>query len=103
VEPWHEKRGGTVSYRILTGAVFPFPFLFFFLSKNNPRLTSVARVSVRRAFSALRILAARKMDEARANISTICAWPECGKSMPSARPTMSAERAAIGSGASSFV
>ena len=72
-------------------------FFFSFLSsfqKNSPRLiTCVASVFVQRAFSALRILAARKMDEASANISTkmsicgvgeeifalvpVCTWPEC--------------------------
>jgi len=36
--------------------------------KNNPRL--ITCVSVRKALSVLRILAARKMDEARANIFT---------------------------------
>ena len=96
-------------------------FLFLFPFKQQSQVNNLrSSVSVRRAFSAFRILTARKLDEARANILTkmcmcgddivalvqVCTWPECGliiKPMPSARIAMNAACAATGSSASSFV
>ena len=117
----YQKRSGIIKPSPNMCLFLSFFFFFsFFLSKNNPRwITCVASVSVRRAFSALRILTAHKMVEAGANISTkmsmcgtgedvfalvqVCTWKECALIINLCRAPGSYECSVCSNGQQRFV